>query len=278
MVNIVKMCVEPYIRLIISLKEKGYNVLTHVAWKNDLEKFVEENYFKNNKCVFFLGGDYEFAFDNIGDKQDAIFFRQSFNNSIKKENEFLIPSSYGCVAGDIDADVCEITDKPKISFCGSVISHNSRPKLLKTLQENGDIICDFIMNNSNCCGSIDKQIDIKVKIFNENLKKSEFTFCPRGNGNFSLRFYEALLTGRIPVVIKTDNELPFEKYIDWKEICVVVENEENLVQDIIKFHKSKNLIEAQKKCKNIFKEFFLEKYDELLIKTILDFEIKNTKT
>jgi hypothetical protein len=175
----------------------------------------------------------------------------------------------------MDVEVCEITDKPKISFCGSFISHKSRPKLLKLLQDSNDIVCDFILNDANCCGLVDTQIDLKMKLFSENLKKSEFTFCPRGNGNFSIRFYEALLSGRIPVVIKTDNELPFEKYIDWKEICVVSENEDNLVQDIILFYKNNNLIEIQKKCKTIFKEYFLEKYDELLMTEILFFHEKH---
>ena len=265
------MCVEPYIRLLRCLREQGYNVLCVVGWNDDLEKFIQDNYLKNNKCVFFLGGDYEFSLYNVKDKKDAIFFRQSFNNSIKENNEFLLPSSYGCVAGNMDLEICEITDKPKISFCGSFISHASRPKLLKLLQYNSNLICDFILNNSNCRGAIDNEIDSKVKLFNENLKNSEFTFCPRGNGNFSIRFYEALSSGRIPVLIKTDNELPFEKYIDWKEICVVSENEQKLVQDIINFHKNKDLIEIQKKCKELFKEYFLEKYDMLLMKQVLDY-------
>lgn len=271
------LCVQPYKNLLNCLKKQGYNVHCVVGWNYDYEKYIQNNYVKNNKCVFFLGGDYEFSLDIIKDKQDAIFFRQSLNNSLKKINEFLLPSSYGCMAGDMNLEICEITDKPKISFCGSFISHKSRPKLLKLLQENNNLICDFILNDSNCCGNIDKDIDSKIKLFNKNLKNSEFTFCPRGNGNFSIRFYEALASGRIPIIIKTDNELPFEKYIDWKEICVLVENEESLQQDIINFHKNRDLIEIQKKCKEIFKEYFLEKFDILLMNEILIYEQQNNE-
>ena len=108
--------------------------------------------------------------------------------------------------------------------------------------------------------------------FNKNLETSEFTFCPRGNGNFSIRFYEALMSGRIPVVLNTDNELPFNKYINWNEVCVVSDNKDNLLQDIIQFHKNNDLIDIQKKCKKIFKKYFIEHFDVLLYTYILEYE------
>ncbi len=46
------------------------------------------------------------------------------------------------------------------------------------------------------------QTEINKKLFDENMETSEFTFCPRGNGNFSIRFYESLYSGRIPIIIK----------------------------------------------------------------------------
>lgn len=39
--------------------------------------------------------------------------------------------------------------------------------------------------------------------------------CVRGAGNFSYRFYETMCLGKIPIVIDTDIDLPFEDFIDY---------------------------------------------------------------
>jgi hypothetical protein len=57
----------------------------------------------------------------------------------------------------------------------------------------------------------------------DNLVSSPYTLCVRGRGNYSLRFYEALCCGRIPVFINTDCVLPLENVIDWKNYCVWIE-------------------------------------------------------
>jgi hypothetical protein len=56
-----------------------------------------------------------------------------------------------------------------------------------------------------------------------NLLGSPYTLCVRGRGNYSLRFYEALCCGRIPVLVNTDCVLPFENQINWKDYCVWVD-------------------------------------------------------
>jgi hypothetical protein len=59
--------------------------------------------------------------------------------------------------------------------------------------------------------------------FVDNMLNSDYILCTRGGGNFSYRFYETLSCGRIPILINTDCELPFEQWIDWKRYCVWVE-------------------------------------------------------
>lgn len=58
--------------------------------------------------------------------------------------------------------------------------------------------------------------------FIENMRESDFVLAPKGDGNYSNRFLEALASGRIPVVIDTDMPLPFESEIDYTKICVRV--------------------------------------------------------
>lgn len=270
-------CGISYTKMLKLLRDKGFDLVSCVGCKEKWSNCINECYIKNSKQIFLLGGDYEYPLETMDNKLDAIFLRQSFDVSSKKINEILLPSSYGVVAGDINMDACEPTDKPKISFCGSPDSHISRPPLFKILQNCDDIECNFIFTNSPCNGAIDPQIETKKSTFTENLRTSEFTFCPRGNGNFSIRFYEALLSGRIPVVVKSDNEMPFEKYINWKDYCVISENESTLIQDIITFHKNNDLNKMQKKCKDIFKEYFINEFDILLVTEILNCEAQINK-
>jgi hypothetical protein len=271
----VDLVVQPYIKFINILKKNRYEffhgkgfVGSNIVW----EKSVKDNYDKDKKQVFLLGGDYQERLDFTENKLNTIFLRQSLLLSQKAQNEILIPSSYGCVAGDIDMDLCKIDTKPKISFCGSKNSHPIRNVLFSLLENSDEIECNFDFIESPCNGYADIEIEKKVIRFNKNLETSEFTFCPRGNGNFSIRFYEALMSGRIPVVLNTDNELPFKKYINWNEVCVVSHNKDNLLQDIIQFHKNNDLIDIQKKCKTIFKKYFIEHFDVLLYTYILEYE------
>ena len=56
----------------------------------------------------------------------------------------------------------------------------------------------------------------------ENIEQALFTLSPRGDGNFSLRFYETLSLGRIPLLIDTDIPLPLEDRIDYSKFVVRV--------------------------------------------------------
>ena len=87
-------------------------------------------------------------------------------------------------------------------------------KRVNILENSEKIVCNFNYITVPCAGAIDPEIEQKTFNFNDNMKLSEFVFCPRGNGNFSIRCYEALLSGSIPIILKSDSELPFNRYID----------------------------------------------------------------
>lgn len=55
-----------------------------------------------------------------------------------------------------------------------------------------------------------------------SIQGAHFTLAPRGDGNYSLRFYETLALGRIPVVLDTDMPLPLENTIDYDAFTVRV--------------------------------------------------------
>ena len=83
--------------------------------------------------------------------------------------------------------------------------------------------------------------------FIQNILDSDYTLCIRGGGNFSVRFYETLGLGRIPIFINTDCILPFDDRLDYRQYCVWVEVDEIPVigEKILAFHEALSSLQFQ---------------------------------
>ncbi|MBR9859442.1 exostosin family protein [bacterium] len=91
----------------------------------------------------------------------------------------------------------------------------------------------------------------------DNMLNSDYILCLRGGGNFSVRLYETLMMGRIPVFINTDCLLPFPSKIDWKKHCVWVEwkDKHRIGEMVNEFHQnlsSEEFQEIQKRNRQLF--------------------------
>lgn len=97
--------------------------------------------------------------------------------------------------------------------------------------------------------------------FINNIIESDYTLCVRGIGNNSVRFFETLCCGRIPVFLNTDCVLPFDFVINWKELCVWVEEKDinNAAQVVANFHNNlsdSEFIALQEKLRLLWEEYF----------------------
>ncbi len=54
------------------------------------------------------------------------------------------------------------------------------------------------------------------------VRGSRYIICPRGDGNQSLRFYETLSAGRVPILIDTKIKLPLEGHLDYSKITITL--------------------------------------------------------
>jgi hypothetical protein len=114
-----------------------------------------------------------------------------------------------------------------------------RSKALKFLSTHAYIKCKFIRRRKYRAGANNKIERFNTaKEFYDNIEGTQYTLCVRGGGNFSVRFYETLAMGKIPVYVNTDGLLPFSEKIDWKKHVVWVESSEleNIGDCIIDFH------------------------------------------
>ncbi len=264
------------------------------------------------KTFIWVDGDHQARFND----PDCIFLKYFGYNSNLNNNEFILP---GDVKQDLlntffnGKMIIKSKEKiPKIGFDGianynplklvALISKNflyninyklfkypfkgdpvipyflKRRKILNMLKANDKIDNDFSIRDKFAIGTIGKQYEARNEYIN-NIITSDYTLCYRGASNYSLRFYETLCLGRVPLFINTDCKLPFENEINWKEVCLWIEESElSQISDIIlDYHFSlseSDFKEKQVYCRELWvkycsKEGFYQKFFNYLKNNII---------
>lgn len=114
-----------------------------------------------------------------------------------------------------------------------------RSSVLKIIKKSERLQANFIERKKYRAGALTNEKRKKTTLeFYNNMVESDYMVTIRGGGNFSIRFYEALAMGRIPVFINTDCILPLEDKIDWKKHVVWIEESEinSIEEKIVQFH------------------------------------------
>lgn len=118
------------------------------------------------------------------------------------------------------------------------LSTSKRFQYLALLAKNTNIESKFIFRAKYRAGvKTEEQKNKTTAEFFENIEHNPYTFCMRGAGNFSVRFYETLAMGRIPFVIDTDFRLPLSDSINWEKHCIIAQ-EQHIEKTLIDFHKN----------------------------------------
>ncbi len=114
-----------------------------------------------------------------------------------------------------------------------------RQQVLESLEHSPLVETDFIRRARYKAGvsNAEQERSAKQEFFN-NIRDTDYTVCARGGGNFSVRLYETLAMGRIPVLIDTDCLLPYANDPRWRECCVYVERGEvsSVAEKVGDFH------------------------------------------
>lgn len=136
-----------------------------------------------------------------------------------------------------------------------------RAKYLRKLQSIEVFNTNFIFRKNYRGGALtpeDRKLS-SIEFYN-NIYNNLYTFCSRGVGNFSVRFYETLAVGRIPILLNTDCRLPLSSIIDWEKHIVILDesSKESLEKQILKFHNTKTpteIEEIQKSNRQLWEQF-----------------------
>lgn len=187
--------------------------------------------------------------------ENVFLFRTSIHQSEKNKNEFsLVP-----IFPDYFNNYIFKSPKLSIGFCGHKLF--GREKYLNLLEQS-KIKTNFLIRDGFWAPGIEK-IQARQDFIN-NIKDNLFTFCFRGEGNFSYRFYETLMMGRIPIVINTNCSFPFWDIIKNENIGLFIDENEiisgnkNLIQEIINFYtiNKDDLITIQKNNRKIWELYY----------------------
>ncbi len=231
--------------------------------------------------------------------KNVIVLRANGYQSRRLHKQYALPSFISCPMKRIfnwdEISVREKTERPVIGFCGQgvaspmknltdllrTIYRNTeyytgfsiyephalypstllRQRVLDVIEKDTRLRANFIKRDKYRAGATSAQSrEETTREFYNNLLESDYGVCLRGGGNFSVRLYETLAMGRIPVFVNTDCILPYDKVIDWKQYVVWIEDKEieKIPDKIMEFHSSltnSQFIEMQIKCRKLWEEY-----------------------
>lgn len=100
-----------------------------------------------------------------------------------------------------------------------------RERALEALSRSSKITTNFTVRQSYSghAKTIQGSFEDNRIQFVRALLESDYALCIKGDANASVRFYEALSLGRIPLFLDTDCVLPLEDSIDYREFCVFID-------------------------------------------------------
>lgn len=134
-----------------------------------------------------------------------------------------------------------------------------RRKAIRALQNDKRIVFSGVARRSFSAhkNSAELPPDVLREEYVRSIQDHMLTLAPRGDGNYSLRFYETLSLGRIPLLIDTDMPLPLEGHISYDSFILRVPFEDvdqvaNYVHDFWHTHTEESLHNMQERARNAF--------------------------
>jgi hypothetical protein len=202
----------------------------------------------NKKIILFYNDDN----DKIFNFENSIIFRTSLYKSTKPKNYYSLPAFCNDLKNTTNFFLREKSTIPTIGFCGA-ITNEFRIRLINEFEKSEKINKNFLIRDRFWGGDVwGKNVR---EDYIKNTLNSDFILCVRGAGNFSYRIYETLCLGRIPIILDTDIDLPFEEFLGYKNKFPVIQvGNINESEDIVLsyYENIHNFKELQKEFINLW--------------------------
>ena len=204
-------------------------------------------------------------------------FRTSLLRSQQQPNEHVLPAhlnySFSCHFRYTNATPLphvRRTPIPRVGFCGCASSHASRKTVCTVFQKDARIATQFIDTLSFIKTKQNRQH--YYDLYYNNMLDNDFILCCRGAGNWSIRLYETMCAGRIPVVLDTDIVFPKELHIDWNNLIIVDTTAQGLADKVVEWHQ-RDIAFLRRKQQQIFNVWYTELRPQVFFNNVLTFRV-----
>lgn len=181
-------------------------------------------------------------------EDDGFIFTTTITRGHNQKNEFPFPA----FTGDFFSSEFNLTRR--FGFCGA-ITHGLRNQIISMINRS-ELEKDFVIRKGFWAPELTKT-EARYQ-YVKHIENNAFTICIRGAGNFSYRLYETMMMGRIPVIIDTDQILPFERHLDYSEFSLRINyRDDKIIDKLGEFvlKSDEDIISMQKKSRLIWKEY-----------------------
>lgn len=215
---------------------------------------------KIQKIIIFILDDYEFELLSY---PNQIIVRSSADKSLLKFNEVVLPFLWSPVFKPFEP--LSKGEKPIVGFCGWRSKY--RYEILKAIRTDTRIQENYIMRDKFMGGH--RLNDNLVDDFDNNMKESHFIICNRGTGNFSMRFFQTLASGRIPIVVNNDMQLPLHGVADYNNVIIMENSVEKVIERLLWVWNNRDIVEMQIECSKFYDDYLhYENYGSWLHKEL----------
>lgn len=206
--------------------------------------------------VIYLFGDYDGLPEKLADK------------TVIKQSSHKRDSSIACYYDTFNNYVPKPITECKLmaSFQGSLATHPIRKKIYDAIQPFGS----FHYESTPFWATVPILDRLRLRQeYLDNMNNSQFVLCPRGVGLNSIRFFESLRMGRIPVLFADDTKLPLERLINYDNLIVrVPENAILEARDYVgRWLETHDLVTASNRAMDISLNYFrdMDKFTKLVV-------------
>ena len=152
------------------------------------------------------------------------------------------------------------------SFIGSVKTYPLRAKIVQKYNHCFDTGVKW---------AVDAELSATVKNYFKQkyidlANRSVFSLCPRGAGISTIRLFESMSMGSIPVIIADGFSRPMEDFLDWNEFSITInESDVDKIEDELKSVHQGKIKAMQKKVRKVYSQYFSnDKLPEAILKEI----------
>jgi hypothetical protein len=243
-----------------------------------------------------IGGDYSHLLNFPG----FVIFKGTQYRRFLKDNEVIIPPFCEDLGESYGVTVRHKGAKPVVSFCGwagfdtkvrylkyvvrlmavefDKLVHLDasrevfkkglffRRKAVHMLERSSLVTTNFIIRRSfsGHAKTIELSPEQVRTEYVQNMVDSDFVLAPKGDANYSVRFFEALSLGRIPILIDTECCLPLEGEIDYSKCVLRVSYKDiNRIPEIVSEYYNnltdEEFVGMQEEARRVFAEYL--RYD-----------------